>query len=154
MSAEFSRSSLTNESKDENRRQPSNTSKAGVWSFLLVLLNAPALLSKPLLKLYISASLTSEIHFLHSVCTQTSLPSLHKYVSELVRYICILFQLPWLLHSVLTFTMMFTLVSLVNILYFSLIIFDFFLKNILQKCCHGALWGDPSRVGALMLEHH
>ena len=38
---------------------------------------------------------------------------------------------------------MFTLVSLVNILYFSLVKFDFFKKIILQKCCHGALWEGP-----------
>ena len=38
---------------------------------------------------------------------------------------------------------MFTLVSLLNILYFSLLIFDFFEKIILQKCCHGPSEGAP-----------
>ena len=38
---------------------------------------------------------------------------------------------------------MFTLVSLVNILYFSLLIFDFFEKITLQKCCHGPSEGAP-----------
>ena len=39
--------------------------------------------------------------------------------------------------------MMFTLVSLLNILYFLLLIFNYFEKNHSQKCCHWPSEGAP-----------